>query len=94
MNKRILLVEDEVLIALATKKKLKEKGSIFLNIYKNDNNIKINLKDDGIGIPDEVIYKENDSFGLLLIHSMCAQIGSEYSMFNNNGVELNIEFGI
>lgn len=72
----------------------KEKGSIFLNIYKNDDIIKVKLKDDGIGIPDEVIYKENDSFGLLLIHSMCAQIGSEYSMFNNYGLELNIEFNI
>lgn len=72
----------------------KEKGHIFLNIESDKDTVKVNLKDDGNGIPDEVMQKETESFGMLLIHSMCAQIGSKYSMFNNDGLELNIEFKV
>ena len=58
-----------------------DKGQIVVDIHKIKDHIKMNIKDDGIGLPDG--YSEKDSFGVLMIDSLVQQLEGE--IVSNSG---------
>ena len=72
----------------------KKEGTINLDIKKNKDKVFFEVSDNGKGIDEEIIKEPNSSFGMILIHSMCEQLGSDYSMYNDNGFKLKAEFKV
>ncbi|MEX2364615.1 MAG: PAS domain S-box protein, partial [Balneolaceae bacterium] len=59
-----------------------EKGEIKFKLSETNNQIHIEIKDNGVGLPDDFI-QNNSTLGFHLIQILCQQINGEYS-FNNS----------
>ncbi|MDD1774233.1 MAG: response regulator [Methanobacterium sp.] len=68
------------------------KGTITLRIYKDGDIFTFILKDDGIGFPSNVDYKNTDSLGLELVNSLTNQIDGKLELNNEKGTEFKITF--
>jgi two-component sensor histidine kinase len=50
------------------------------------------VRDDGIGIPDEIDITETDSLGLKIVASMADQMNGTIEISGKNGTEFKISF--
>ena len=57
-------------------------GKIDIKFYITDNKYLLEVKDNGIGFPKDIDYKNTDSLGLRLVTSLTEQIEGEIE-FNN-----------
>ncbi len=68
-------------------------GEININFYcTKDNNYQLIVKDNGIGLAENVDPKDHDSFGLQLIYFLTCQLHGEYEIIRNKGTEFKLEF--
>jgi two-component sensor histidine kinase len=67
-------------------------GTIALEILKTDDLYTFKVKDDGIGLPSDLDYKNPDSLGLELVNTLTMQIGGELELISENGTEFIITF--
>lgn len=68
------------------------KGTITLRIVKEGDKFIFTLKDDGIGFPSDLDYKNADSLGLELVNSLTNQIDGKLELKGENGTEFKITF--
>jgi PAS domain S-box-containing protein len=68
------------------------KGEISISFKKIDDKFILDVKDNGIGFPDELDFKNTDSLGLQLVNSLVEQIDGEIDLNVNNGTEFKITF--
>ncbi len=68
------------------------KGQLTVEFKLEDNKYKLIISDDGIGIPEELNYKNSDSLGLKLVYSLSDQIGAEVKLDTTNGTRFEITF--
>jgi two-component sensor histidine kinase len=59
---------------------------------KGDNSFVLIVRDDGIGIPDEIDITETDSLGLKIVASMADQMNGKIEISGKNGTEFKISF--
>lgn len=52
-----------------------DRGQITISVHKLDDDLELNINDDGIGLPDN--YNDNNSFGFLMIDSIINQLGGK-----------------
>jgi two-component system, sensor histidine kinase PdtaS len=55
-----------------------------------DNNMKLILKDSGIGLPEDFKVEKSKSLGLKLVKLLSQQLGANLQFFNDNGVRVEI----
>ena len=67
-------------------------GAITLEIYKSGDTYTFKVKDDGIGLPSDLDYKNPDSLGLELVNTLTTQIGGKLELNTQNGTEFIITF--
>lgn len=67
-------------------------GVISLEIHKTDDTFTFQIKDDGVGLPSDLDYKNPDSLGLELVNTLTMQIGGELELKSENGTEFIITF--
>jgi len=67
-------------------------GTITLEIYKTDDIFTFKVKDDGVGLPSDLDYKNPDSLGLELVNTLTIQIGGKLELKSDNGAEFIITF--
>lgn len=74
----------------------RQEGNIEISIQKSDDDtIFMRVKDDGIGIPEEIDIYNIDSLGLTLVRSLVQhQLKGEIEIERNKGTEFIIEFKI
>ena len=60
--------------------------------HQNENNHTLQIKDNGLGLPEGFEIKKSKSLGLRLVKNLCKQIKGEFSIKNNNGAEFMINF--
>jgi len=66
---------------------------IFISLKKTaENKMELIIKDNGIGMPDEIDPLHSKGFGLNLVHLFTSQIGGEISIKRENGTEFRISF--
>ncbi len=68
-----------------------------VNIIMKEENINkflLVVKDDGIGFPAHVDYKNTDSLGLQLVNTLTEQLGGNLSLHRNGFTEFKIEFSV
>jgi PAS domain S-box-containing protein len=57
-----------------------------------DNEIELVVKDNGIGIPDDINIHESNSLGLMLVSALISQMKARLEIVKNNGTEFRIKF--
>ncbi len=67
-------------------------GQINIIFKKVDNSFVLEVKDNGIGFPDDLDYKNTDSLGLQLVNMLVDQIDGQLELNNVNGTEFKIKF--
>ncbi len=69
-------------------------GEIFLLLKKAENGVSIEVRDDGIGLPEGLDISTVDSLGLKLVYSLADQIDGSFKIENKNGTWCVVEFPI
>jgi len=70
-----------------------ENEKIEINISlqrKNEDNLIMNVKDNGVGFPTHLNFKKTDSLGLQLVNTLVEQIGGNIELKRNGGTEFEI----
>ncbi|WP_143065169.1 sensor histidine kinase [Mucilaginibacter gossypiicola] len=58
----------------------------------DDNNIMLNIADDGIGLPQDFDIKETSSLGMEMMKALSKQLDGNFKMENNDGVVITLIF--
>ncbi len=69
-----------------------KKGTLYVSLKDLGENYELIIKDDGIGFPDTIDFKNTDSLGLQLVNSLTDQIDGEIELNNDSGTEFRIVF--
>ena len=69
-----LIVNELVSNALKYAFKGRKKGVVFLRVAKLDGRIEIEVRDDGVGLPEDFSLNKNESLGLYLIQALSEQL--------------------
>ena len=68
-----------------------DEGKIIVSLRKTKNdNILLDVYDNGIGIPEDIDYKNSNSLGLKLISTITKQMDGKISIKRNNGTHVKI----
>ena len=67
-------------------------GRVHLNFHKSDGRYTLEIYDEGIGLPEEVLHGKNLSYGMQLIHLFSDQINAELTIENRDGAYFNLCF--
>ena len=62
------------------------------NSLENDDKYVLNVKDDGVGFPDDIDFKNTESLGLQLVNNLVSQIEGTVELDCTNGSSFNIIF--
>ncbi len=69
-------------------------GNIWLELKQAEScGLRLQIKDDGIGIPDNIDFFNSDSLGLKLVRILTRQLEGELSVEQNQGTCFTIQFG-
>lgn len=68
------------------------KGTIIIGLTEKNNTIYLNIKDDGVGLPNEIDYRDTDSLGLQLVMTLTEQLGGIIELDNTKGANYSIIF--
>lgn len=69
-----------------------EKGTIWVSLKEQNDQIQISIKDDGIGVPDSVLNDKQTSMGITIIQTLIRQLNAEKEFKNDQGTELKFTF--
>ncbi len=67
-------------------------GKIELNLRRSDENVILEVNDNGIGIPDSFNMDKNDTLGMQLIDTLVRQLDGVIEVNRINGTRFSIEF--
>lgn len=68
------------------------RGNIYISLHLDDDKIKLEVSDDGIGFPSDIDYKNANSLGMQLINNLSLQIDSELKLISDKGTSFQIIF--
>ncbi len=68
------------------------KGTVAVNFSKKETEFKLIVKDNGIGFPENIDFKNTDSLGFQLITSLTGQIDGKIDLDKKNGTCFSISF--
>jgi two-component sensor histidine kinase len=66
-------------------------GEITVDFHKTNNELVIIVKDDGIGFPEDLDFKQDNSSGLKLVNTLTDQINGEIKLDKTNGTCFEIK---
>ena len=70
-----------------------KKGKILIKMQQNqDKKIKLIIADNGVGIPDNLDFRNTESLGLQLVNTLVGQLEGTIEMDNQEGTQFVIEF--
>jgi PAS domain S-box-containing protein len=67
-------------------------GEIYISLKSIEDKYELIIRDNGIGLPDELDFNNLDSLGLLLVNNLTDQIDGELKINNYSGTEFKITF--
>ena len=90
-----LILNESITNALKYAFKPSEKGKINITVTElNDGYCMVSIKDNGVGIPEEILTDTSEKIGLDLIKILGDQIDGEVNIRNNDGAEISVVFEI
>jgi len=72
----------------------REKGMITVSAVRNGTGIKMEIKDDGIGMPESVTFENPSGFGIQLVVMLVEQIDGKIKLERGEGTKFILEFEI
>ncbi|MCP4631776.1 MAG: sensor histidine kinase [candidate division Zixibacteria bacterium] len=70
-------------------------GEINVSLKKQDKQLELSIKDNGIGIPNDFDWKSSSTLGLKLVRTLVEnQLDGSIDMESNNGTKFTIKFDI
>ena len=69
-----------------------KKGKIWVKLHSNDKKFNLIIKDNGIGLPEGLDFKNTESLGLQLVDLLVNQVDGVIELNQENGTEFKIEF--
>ncbi len=70
----------------------KKENIISIELYSEEENIKLVISDNGIGLPNNIDFRNTESLGLQLVVSLVDQLNGDIQMDNLNGTKYTIIF--
>jgi len=68
-------------------------GEVIVSLLPKDKNLlELKVKDNGIGIPENIIFEDSPSLGLQLVDLLVKQINGKFEITRSNGTEISIIF--
>lgn len=67
-------------------------GEISIKLYQTPDNIVLIVKDNGVGLPEDIDYKNADTMGFLVLNSLVAQLGGTIELEQESGTNFKITF--
>jgi PAS domain S-box-containing protein len=67
-------------------------GEINVDFHSKDNHYEFIIKDNGIGFPEDLDFRNTDSLGLQMVTNLTNQIDGEIELNNSKGTEFKIKF--
>lgn len=71
-----------------------KKGTISLGIKKQEHQLEVQIKDDGIGLPDDFEIEKLDSLGMQLVHNLARQLEASLAISCQPGATFTLSFDI
>ncbi len=69
------------------------KGEIYVSLmHNNDNKYLLTIKDNGIGLPEDIDFKNTQSLGFRLINNLTNQLEGKIELDVKNGTKFNVLF--
>ncbi|NYB52623.1 MAG: PAS domain S-box protein [Methanobacteriaceae archaeon] len=69
-----------------------ESGIIKVELYRENDKIVLKVSDDGIGLPEDIDYKNTSSLGLQLVNNLTAQIDGKLELDRTHGTTFTLIF--
>ena len=69
----------------------REKGKICVTFTRSDNDYRLIVEDDGIGMPEKNMNKHNN-LGMNLVYGLSKQLNADLKIENNNGTKITLHF--
>ena len=69
-----------------------KKGKVNLSLFSKNEDYILIESDNGIGIPEEIDFKNAETLGLQLVNTLVSQINGDIELNRNNGTEFIIKF--
>ena len=69
-------------------------GRIMIAIKQFEQQIVMQISDDGVGLPDEFDLSKNNSLGITLIKGLTSQLKGTFSMNDSGGVTIIVKFPV
>lgn len=69
-----------------------EDGNIYVNIFKQNGNVHMSVKDNGVGFPEDFDLDNASSLGMTLINTLIKQLQGDISVKNEGGAIFEVKF--
>jgi two-component sensor histidine kinase len=69
-------------------------GRIEISLHKVNSDLELSVKDNGVGFPGDLDYRQTQSLGLQLIMSLVDQVQGEIQLIRENGTEFKIQIPV
>lgn len=72
--------------------KNKKEGEICVQLQNNDDRLKLTVRDNGQGLPEELSGDIEQSLGMNLVETLAGQLGATFHFYNDDGAVFEFEF--
>ena len=69
-----------------------EKGEILVQMGHVDQDVLLVVKDDGVGLPEDMDIRTSTSLGMQLINTLVRQLDGDLELVNAHGTEVRVRF--
>ncbi|MDZ7680460.1 MAG: ATP-binding protein [Fodinibius sp.] len=87
-----LLVNEVVTNAYKHAFKNRQEGEIAVKLQENNEEVLIEVIDNGVGLPDDFVQEDSLSIGMTLIRKLTQQLEGEIAFSNENGTHVKLTF--
>jgi two-component sensor histidine kinase len=70
----------------------REDGLVSVSIEKDENEVTLVIKDDGIGFSERALKNKSPGFGLTIVKMLVEQLGGTYTLSNDDGARSVVQF--
>ncbi len=70
-----------------------KQGEIFVNLHRDNGKFTLIVRDNGVGFPEQLDFRNTDSLGLQLVCTLTDQLDGEIELKRSEGTEFRITFG-
>jgi len=88
------LILNELLLNIYKHAFTDKEDKIEIELFQKDDQVILNVTDDGIGIPEDIDFNNNQSIGFWIVDMMLKKLKGEITIKSQPGTRINIRFPI